>query len=168
LQTESKCRTMKQEGRHSTTYLQRRKRKPSPSLPSGCESKRLALNSRRRLRLKTTPMVAVAQAEAAATPRGPGGRGGEQGGRGSRANTGRWAWKDVPPPPSGSPHTKVVDGKTYYHCCWCGNHLSWTLHTHEVSVAVVSQQEGEQEPSSAAQAIAAITSEHGNPFHDID
>jgi hypothetical protein len=163
LQTESKCRTMKQEGRYN--------------VPSKAEEKIIALSAEWvRVKALSTELKAKIAAQdhthgGGNTCRGGrdggcggrGGRGGDQGGRGPRANTGRWAWKDVPPP-SGSPHTKVVDGKTYH---WCGNHLSWTLHTHE-ECRMVSQQEGKQEPSSAAQAVAAITNEHGNPFHDMD
>ena len=43
---------------------------------------------------------------------------------GRRANTGKFAWKDVPPKPN-EDTTKVVNSKTYH---WCEHHNQWTLH----------------------------------------
>ena len=48
-------------------------------------------------------------------------------GFGARANTGKYAWKDVVPK-SGDPKTMDKNGKTYH---WCPHHKAWTLHTAE-------------------------------------
>ena len=89
--------------------------------------------------------------------RGDGGRGG----RGGRANTGVWAWKDVPPP-AGSPQTKVVETKTYH---WCLNHLACTLHTCEDCCM---EAPASKTPNAEALAVAAIADDQGSIFHDVD
>jgi hypothetical protein len=43
----------------------------------------------------------------------------------SHTNTGKWAWKNIAPT-TGSPHTKMVEGKAYH---WCPEHKAWTIHT---------------------------------------
>jgi hypothetical protein len=83
------------------------------------------------------------------------------GARRPRPNTGKWAWKDVEPP-TGSPHTKAVDGKTYH---WCPKHSAWTLHL--PSACRMGEAVKTDEPSSQVnQAIAAIADEQGNLFQD--
>jgi hypothetical protein len=84
------------------------------------------------------------------------------GGRKPRANTGKWAWKDVEPP-TGSPYTKTVEGKTYH---WCPKHSAWTLHL--PSACRMGEAVKTDEPSSqvdqAIAAIAAIADDQGNLF----
>jgi uncharacterized membrane protein YgcG len=158
LQTESKSRTMKQEGRYN--------------VPSKADEKIIALSAEcaRMEALSTELQAKITAHDTQRSGRGGrgggrggrGGRGGEQqGGRGGRANTGRYAWKDVAPA-AGTAHNKVVEGKTYH---WCPNHNAWTLHKPEECRMV---REEEPEADTQAQAVAAITNEHGNPFHDMD
>jgi hypothetical protein len=162
LQTNSKSRTMKREGRYN--------------VPSKVDEKIIALSAEfTRVEALSTELRAkiAAQDQASSTAgsgrggRGRGGRGGregDQGGRaGPRANTGRWAWKDTAPP-TGSPHTKVVEAKTHH---WCTNHNMWTLHTVE-DCRMSPTEESTTTADAAAQAISAITGEQGNPFHDMD
>jgi hypothetical protein len=83
------------------------------------------------------------------------------GGRKPRTNTGKWAWKDVEPP-TGSPHTKTVDSKTYH---WCPKHSAWTLHL--PSACRMGEAVKTDEPSDQVnQALAAIADDQGNLFHD--
>jgi hypothetical protein len=45
--------------------------------------------------------------------------------KGAKPNTGKWAWKSVPPK-QGEPHKKTVDGKKYIHCSHHGD-TQWVL-----------------------------------------
>jgi hypothetical protein len=76
-----------------------------------------------------------------------------------RANTGKWAWKDVEPP-TGSPHTKTAEKKTYN---WCPKHKTWTLHQPSdcrLGKAVKTDE------NQINQALSAIADEQGNIFQD--
>jgi hypothetical protein len=76
-----------------------------------------------------------------------------------RANTGKWAWKDVEPP-TGSPHTKTVEIKSYN---WCPKNKAWTLH--QPSDCRLGEAIKTDEPSTQInQALSAIADKQGNIF----
>jgi uncharacterized membrane protein YgcG len=94
---------------------------------------------------------------------GRGGRGEGGGGRGGRgrANTGAWAWKDIPPA-DGAPKTKVVESKTYH---WCPKHAAWCIHL----PADCRMEDADVEaPDAQALAAEAIMDDQGSIFHDLE
>jgi hypothetical protein len=76
-----------------------------------------------------------------------------------RTNTGKWAWKDVEPP-TGSPHTKTVEKKTYN---WCPKHNAWTLH---LPSACRLGEAVKTDETQINQALSAIADDQGNIFQD--
>jgi hypothetical protein len=110
--TESKSRTMKQEGKYN--------------VPSKADVKIIALSAEfeRMQTLNTTLQTQLTTQRESRAGRGEragrGGRGGH-GGRGPGCpNTGEYAWKYIPPV-TGEPQTKTV-GTNIYHLCLDGSH----------------------------------------------
>jgi hypothetical protein len=140
---EIKCKTLQRSGNYN--------------VPSKEEEKIIALSAEVD-RMKAMSSVLQAKIASQQSDRG-GGRGdgchGGRGGWGTRANTGVWAWKDVPPPPPGSLHTKVVESKTYH---WCPKHLTWCTHTPEDCHMEAPEDET---PSAEALASEAIANDQG-------
>lgn len=96
--------------------------------------------------------------------------GGNRDSKKRRPNTGKWAWKDVPPP-AGSPLSKTVGTKTYH---WCPKHIAWTIHLPSKcefkgeykQEEVADAGSGGTPNAQIAQALSAIVDEQGNLFHD--
>jgi hypothetical protein len=142
------------------------------NVPSKEEEKIIAFSTEvDRMKAESSALQAkIASQKEDRTGRG-GGRGGgrgcqgeDHGGRGGRgrANTGAWAWKDVPPA-DGAPKTKVVESKTTYH--WCPKHVAWCIHT----PADCRMEDAEVAPANAqALAAQAIIDDQGSMFHDLE
>jgi hypothetical protein len=166
--SESKCRTMKQEGKYN--------------IPSKANVKIIALSAEfeRMQSLNTTLQAQLASQRENRAGRGDqggcsgcGGRGGQGGCSPGHPNTREYAWKDVPPA-AGAPLVKVVGAMTYH---LCPRHVVWTVPMPAAwslpEDTPIGPADGAALPNAAQTlaaiaAIAAIAGEQGNIFHDVE